>query len=207
MNDRTFNHQLLIKWLFLLLCFHVAIFTVAVMDYLPIPDDLINWSHIILTAGTILCFFQLSAVDSRYRLVAIFRTILLARTLFFMLLPDTVLLSLYQAKGYEIIFTALNIMVLVLSWVATCLEYWTHGKLISQQSPKLSKNWTILLLCNLGYALLSSAVSMSIGHLYDVLHLGIFAINVVHYVVQFGNSVFALIYLWFLYQTILKIKK
>lgn len=196
-----------VKWLRLLLCFYVASFAVWALGYLPIFDRLSQWGDILVSAGIILCLFQSSPFSKRYRGAAILKSISLVRMVFYALLPATVLFSMVQMPYYAVVITVIGFVELILSWLATYLEHRGHGELIVELDPKLSKKWMVLFLCRLSFAILGTVLSYAVGHLYEVLHWGIGVINVVFSVVQFGNKILLMVYLWFLYKTIRLVKQ
>lgn len=195
------------KWLGILLCFHVASFVVWLMGYLPLLHRLCEWGQILMTIGMVLCLFKISPIDRCYQLAAVLKAILLIRPVFYALLPDTALVSMVQWEYYGVVASVVGCAVLILSWAATYLEYRAHGGLTAERNLKLAQNWKMLFIGSLCFAVLGTAASWAAARLYGLLEMGIALVNVVHYGVQIGSRVFSVIYIYLLYKTIQLIKE
>lgn len=139
------------QWLRYLLYIQFGAFALGLIAWLMPADTWNTWAQRILEAGSIYCLFQLVAAGSRYRKVAILRTVQLGLTLLTAALsalwiwqmrmtssiPDTTL--------YSVVSGALTIVIMVVSWVAIWQLCHAHGDLV----PEMAEKWRVIFFLHL----------------------------------------------------------
>lgn len=183
------NHQLLEKWLRVLFYLHAVSIINSVISDLTIYDG--TWVGKAITAGVVVCLFQLAPVNGRYRGAAIFRAAMLGCALINPLVLTPIVVRQGSSEWTSVISTAAVLAVLVLSALSVYQEFRGHAEV----EPKLSKNWRGLFIWMLGITVLSSCVSF-IG---VQMQLNLSAVGTITAVI---DTVLDILYLWYLHQMI-----
>jgi len=127
---KTFEFEKIIKWLRVLMYIAITSLVNSIANYFPfVSADVTTWISRGIMVAMILCMFQLSSVNRRYKTAAILRTIWLGTLLVGTLLhiPATLILGTS-----------------ILSVIAVYQEYHGHSELIEEMDNELSGKWNSL---------------------------------------------------------------
>ena len=126
----TFEFEKTIKWLRVLMYIAITSLVNSIANYIPfVSADVTTWISRGIMVAMILCMFQLSSVNRRYKTAAILRTIWLGTLLVGTLLRTPATLILGTS---------------ILSVIAVYQEYHGHSEVIEVMDAELSRKWNSL---------------------------------------------------------------
>lgn len=199
--------ELPMNWLRLLFCFHAASLAVSVISNLLSNDDWLSWVSRVIMAGIIICLFQLSPANLRYRRSAILGAVRLILTLIILLVLSPayarlMVLNPESANLLSPVITILNAAELVLHYLATYQEYHGHADMTAEADPRLSKNWLSLYIWALIFVVLSTVASLMVIRLFEMAEITAAAVNIFNRIMLVIEKILELLYLWYLYRMI-----
>lgn len=196
------NKIMTLKHLTTLLYLHAAALGISLINFLPIPYNLITWINRILSAGTLFCLLSLAAITPGYRLAGWMRAVVLGQNIIFALLPAPVLFSWYHSTTSLMIVRVGSGIVMVLTWLAIWFEYNSHAVLASVTSKGLAKWWIILFVGGLLVSVLGTAISWGVAYR----SRGSISLNTVNFMIDIASKVVDVLYIWILYKLIVSIR-
>lgn len=177
----------LTTWLRYLMYIQLAGIVVTVLSAVLSLGAVLGWIGQLLTAGSVLIFFRLAAVNVRYRKAAILQGIVLAG-------------GIISALSKRNVFT---LAISICAVIAQYQEYYAHGELCEERAANLAQKWRSLFVWQLvvGFVIgfISSAGAV-IGVVSDAQPESI--VNAVLIVSAAVSTVMEVIYLLYLKRTI-----
>lgn len=182
-----------VKWLRNLFYIHIASTALSLISMLPIPDGWTVWVSRAISVAAIVCLFQLTPAQQRYKKAFLYRTV----TFVLVLIHDT-------RFGSLPLLSFLLLASSVCSIIAQYQEYHGHGDLIREQDPKLADKWHSLFMWQVVFSVLITfaasflavLVSMLMGSGTDV------ASTIVMVITQCLSLALEVVYLVYLNRTI-----
>lgn len=175
-----------VKWLRYLFYVHIAGIAVSLAEVLPL-GNLTVWLGRAVILGVVVCMYQLSSLNERYKKSFIFRGTMLLLTLITYLLYSSAFLTLAAS---------------VLSIVATYQEYRAHSELVAEKDGKLSRNWSSLFLWEILVSVATTALTMAATAILVLGEIGTSAtVAMITVVMKAVGLVLSILYLVFLNRT------
>ena len=136
MNENMENrYELLVKWLRILMYIAIVSLVNSVVNFLPfVPAAVTTWISRGIMVAVVICMFQLTSANARYKKAGIMRAIMLVCTL--------ITVFVYSSS-------ILNLAASILSIIAVYQEYNAHSELIADKDSKLSGKWHSLFMWGL----------------------------------------------------------
>ena len=131
MNENMENrYELLVKWLRVLMYIAIVSLVNSVVNFLPfVPAALTTWVSRGIMVAVVVCMFQLTPANERYKKAGIMRAVMLVCTL---------------VTAFVYASSVLNLAASILSIIAVYQEYHGHSELIAEMDAKLSGRWSSL---------------------------------------------------------------
>lgn len=141
-----YRENLPVKWLRYLFYVQIAGIAVSLLGWVSSSEALNVWLGRAVTLGVVVCMYQLSPMDPRYKKSFILRGVMLILTLITYLLHSSTFLTLAAS---------------VLSILATYQEYHAHSGLVAQQDEQLSGRWSSLFVWEILVSVLTTVLTMA----------------------------------------------
>lgn len=174
-----------VKWLRILM--YTMMFSIinSLLSYLPfIPALLTTWVGRGVSVAMVLCMFQLTSVNARYRKAGILRLVAFVST-FFALIP---------VVGPVLVFAAS-----ILTVIAVYQEYHAHGEVITDKDSVLAEKWNRLFVWELIAGVLITVVTAIITVVLMMLQLdAVQVIAVTTGILQLVGLVINVIYIMYI---------
>lgn len=148
MNDNMdFNSDQLIKWLRFLMYVSIVSLVNSLIGQLSIvPSAVTTWISRGAAVAVVVCMFQLSPANARYRKTAILRIVSLILTI----------ISAFVSVSAVLVSSVVSI-------IGDYQEYNAHSELVAQKDAKLSGRWSSLFLWSLFSGVLVWLVSLIVS--------------------------------------------
>ena len=162
MNENMENRsELLVKWLRVLMYIAIVSLVNSVVNFLPfVPAAVTTWVSRGIMVAVVVCMFQLTPANERYKKAGIMRAVMLVCTL---------------VTAFVYVSAILNLAASILSIIAVYQEYNAHSELIADKDSKLSGKWHSLFTWGL-----IAGILVGFGSTVTVLILTMLQSDVVH---------------------------
>ena len=175
-----------VKWLRYLFYVHIAGIIVSLTTWL-FEGNLAVWLGRAVTLGVVICMYQLSPLNDRYKKSFIFRGVMLILTLITFLLYSSVFLTLAAS---------------VLSLLATYQEYKAHSELVAAKDAGLSRNWSSLFIWEILVSVATTALTMTATLILVLGEIGTSAVvATITAIMKLVSLVLGVLYLVYLHRT------
>jgi len=176
-----------VKWLRYLFYVHIAGIVVSLLGWITTSEALNVWLGRAVTLGVVVCMYQLSPLNPRYKKSFIFRGVMLLLTLITYLLYSSAFLTLAAS---------------VLSIIATYQEYHAHSELAAEKDGKLSRNWSSLFTWEIIVSVLTTVLTMAATLIMVMGEIGTSAVvAVITVIMKLVSLVLGVLYLVYLHRT------